>query len=338
VIASPDMGAHTRAMTTDLTGIEAQAQDISFLIGYARTLPQADTSAIAVAGFSWGGISNLFAAARDSRIGALIMYDGSARYFAKLIEDSKYVVPENLTLPVLFFTQKEIPIEGIGGSPMVASPNALSRLKHCDVTIVRMHAMQHGHFSSLFDRSPSVWKTLPLGDYSAEEISQSYGWVALYTERFLAARFHHDAAAQEFLAASPSKNGVPAHLLEVDRRPAKGAPATIDSLMSELGAKGFSHAAEIYAEMKKADKDFKIEENAINQWGYALMAENHLPEATDVLRLNTTLYPDSFNAWDSLAEAYERAGQKDLAIQYYEKSVQMNPQNENGKEHLKKLK
>jgi hypothetical protein len=38
VVASPDMGATSRNMTSDLGGIDAQAQDISFLIGYAQTL------------------------------------------------------------------------------------------------------------------------------------------------------------------------------------------------------------------------------------------------------------------------------------------------------------
>ena len=338
VVASPDMGAHTRGMTADLEGVEVQAQDISFLIGFVRTLPQADASAIAVGGFSWGGISNLFAAARDNRIRALIMYDSSARYFPKLIEESKYVVPENVTIPVLFFTQKEIPLEGLSGTPMVSGANALKRLTHCDLTTVRMHAMEHRHFSSLFDRSPKVWSTLSQGDYSPEEISESYAWVARYTERFLAAWFKGDAAAQEFLAATPAKNGVRAHLLAVDRRPAKGAPATIESFTSELGTKGFSHAAEVYAAMKAADKDFKLEEQKINQWGYALMADDHVPEAIEVFKLNTTLYPDSANTYDSLAKSYERSGQKALAIQFYEKSLQMNPDDQNGKEHLKKLK
>jgi hypothetical protein len=55
VIAGPDMGATTRSMTMDLEGVEAQARDISFLIGFARTLPDADVSELAVAGFSWLG-------------------------------------------------------------------------------------------------------------------------------------------------------------------------------------------------------------------------------------------------------------------------------------------
>jgi len=42
VIASPGMGATSRNMTNDLTGIDAQALDISFLIGYARTLSNTD--------------------------------------------------------------------------------------------------------------------------------------------------------------------------------------------------------------------------------------------------------------------------------------------------------
>lgn len=53
VVASTDMGASARVMTNDLEGIEAQARDISFLIGYARTLPDVEMSEIAVAGFSW---------------------------------------------------------------------------------------------------------------------------------------------------------------------------------------------------------------------------------------------------------------------------------------------
>jgi hypothetical protein len=104
VIASPDMGASTRDMTLDVDGIGAQARDIPFLIGYAQTLSNTDMSAIAVAGFSWGGISNLFAAARDNRIDALVALDGSMRYFPGLVKQGD-VHPEQMTIPLLFFAQ-----------------------------------------------------------------------------------------------------------------------------------------------------------------------------------------------------------------------------------------
>ena len=42
--------------------------------------------------------------------------------------------------------------------------------------------------------------------------------------------------------------------------------------------------------------------------------------------------------YDSLGEAYMKAGEKELAIQNYEKSLQLDPKNMNAVEMLKKLK
>jgi cytochrome c-type biogenesis protein CcmH/NrfG len=53
--------------------------------------------------------------------------------------------------------------------------------------------------------------------------------------------------------------------------------------------------------------------------------------------LNVEEYPKSSNVYDSLGEAYMAAGQKDLAIQNYEKSIELDPKNQNGIDMLKKL-
>src|SRR5580692_2405757 len=146
VIASPDMGASTRAMTGDLTGINAQARDIAFLISYAETLPNADLSAIAVAGFSWGGISNLFAAAQDNRIDALVALDGSMRYYPGLVKDSGYVHPEDMTLPLLYFTQGAISLEEqekYFTSKANQGPNVLNAWTHGDLITVYDMALTH---------------------------------------------------------------------------------------------------------------------------------------------------------------------------------------------------
>ena len=50
------------------------------------------------------------------------------------------------------------------------------------------------------------------------------------------------------------------------------------------------------------------------------------------------LYPTSFDVYDSLGEAYMKNGQNDLAMVYYEKSLELNPENVNAKEMLTKLK
>jgi len=50
------------------------------------------------------------------------------------------------------------------------------------------------------------------------------------------------------------------------------------------------------------------------QWAYDLMEKNHLPEATDVFKLNVQVSPGSWNAYASLGEAYmkEAVGDRQL--------------------------
>jgi dipeptidyl aminopeptidase/acylaminoacyl peptidase len=88
ILASPSMGTSTRDMTDDLDGINAQARDILFLVTYAKTLPDTDLSQVAAVSWSWGGASSLFAAARDSRIDALVSMDGSMCYYPGLVKSA----------------------------------------------------------------------------------------------------------------------------------------------------------------------------------------------------------------------------------------------------------
>jgi tetratricopeptide (TPR) repeat protein len=78
-------------------------------------------------------------------------------------------------------------------------------------------------------------------------------------------------------------------------------------------------------------------ENSINSAGYALLEAGKPQDALEVLKVNVRLSPQSWNAYDSLGEAYAAAGQKDLAIQNYEKSLELNPKNESGRAALAKL-
>ena len=55
------------------------------------------------------------------------------------------------------------------------------------------------------------------------------------------------------------------------------------------------------------------------------------------MKVAIDLYPKSTDAYDFLADAYETNGQKDLAIATFKKSLEVNPQNANARERLKKL-
>ena len=75
----------------------------------------------------------------------------------------------------------------------------------------------------------------------------------------------------------------------------------------------------------------------LNMFGYELMNADELDKAIEVFTLNTELFPDNANAWDSLGEAYMNKGNKDLAIKNYKKCLELEPNNQNAKKMLEKL-
>jgi len=144
-------------------------------------------------------------------------------------------------------------------------------------------------------------------------------------------------AAMEFLKKTPKENSVPPHLIAASFRAASGMVATLDGFREELNKQGFDHAADIYAALQKQDANFKLAEGFVNVWGYHLIEEHHLPEAIGVFRLNVAVYPDSGNVYDSLAEAYMKTGKKEQAIEFYKKSLEKDPENDNAKQKIKEL-
>ena len=231
VLASPSMGASTRDMTDDLDGIDTQARDISFLISYAKTLPDADLSEVAVVSWSWGGSSSLFAAARDTRINALVSMDGSMRYYPGLLKMAEDVHPERMTIPLLFFTREDPNLlEDIdsyhdGLSADVMGSSVLNAWIHGDLLTVNMLGMAHTQFSSMFQRRESAQRFAEnqVADYGREDANTSHAWVALYTLKFLDAYLKHSSAARVFLERNPAENGVPKHFMGIRYRPAKKA-------------------------------------------------------------------------------------------------------------------
>jgi tetratricopeptide (TPR) repeat protein len=88
----------------------------------------------------------------------------------------------------------------------------------------------------------------------------------------------------------------------------------------------------IKSENRKGNKAaYNTTENEINSFGYELMAANKLAEAFQIFSLNTTLYPNGFNTFDSLGECLLLMGRKEEGIKAYKRSLELNPKNENAR-------
>lgn len=106
-----------------------------------------------------------------------------------------------------------------------------------------------------------------------------------------------------------------------------------------LAQEGVSKAVRAYEEARKRnDHSLDFGERRLNQTGYRYLQEGEVKEAIELFKLNALAYPDSWNTYDSLAEAYMADGNKELAILYYKKSLELNPENTNAVDQLKNLK
>jgi glyoxylase-like metal-dependent hydrolase (beta-lactamase superfamily II) len=112
---------------------------------------------------------------------------------------------------------------------------------------------------------------------------------------------------------------------------AQGMERTIEESGIEAAVKQYH--------LMKAEKEVKyyFGENDFNALGYRLMGSGKIDEAIEVFKLNIEAFPGSWNVYDSLAEAYMTKGVNDLAIKYYKKSIELNPENNNAKEFVKRL-
>jgi len=88
--------------------------------------------------------------------------------------------------------------------------------------------------------------------------------------------------------------------------------------------------------LKQYETGPRLNEDDMNRLGLRLLRTRKLKEAIRTLERNVVAFPKSANAWDSLAEAYMIGG-KELAISYYRRSLELDPNNRGALENLKKL-
>jgi dienelactone hydrolase len=341
VIASPSLGPTTRQMVGTIAGANAHARDISFLIGYAASLPNTEVSKVAVVGFSWGGLANLFAAARDDRIGALVALDGTLRYQPGLVKQAGDVHPEQMTIPLMYVSKQADTMERLALDPeFTAGPNVLNEWTHGDLITVRMLALIHEQMSSMFQRSQVVWERFfkeQNADYAFEDGALGYGLIARYTLVFLDAYLKHDVNAQEYLKKTPAENEIPKHFLVESFRAASGVAPSFVGFRNEVRRQGADHASDIYLKMRKETPDFNLDEQALESWAASLASNAQLSEATEILKVNAQMHPESGGVYYSLALAYEKAGQIPLAIENYKTCLKYWPTNPDLGDRIKML-
>lgn len=112
----------------------------------------------------------------------------------------------------------------------------------------------------------------------------------------------------------------------------------VAALEKTIREKGIEAGIAEYRNLKATQAaTYDFGEPELNTLGYQLLRGGKPKEAVEIFKLNVETYPQAFNTYDSLAEAYLNINERDLAIQNYKKSLELNPKNASASDSLKRL-
>jgi CubicO group peptidase (beta-lactamase class C family) len=110
-----------------------------------------------------------------------------------------------------------------------------------------------------------------------------------------------------------------------------------EKLYGVIHASGIQAATQLYASLRTS-ADYDLGESELNTLGYQLLyGDKRVQDAITIFKLNATEHRLSSNAYDSLAEAYRKNGDDELAISNYQNAVMLDPSNLHAVAMLKEM-
>jgi len=102
--------------------------------------------------------------------------------------------------------------------------------------------------------------------------------------------------------------------------------------------KEYKNSLKTFIKLQKNDSlNPTIQERILNKLGYKYIRNHNYEAALEIFKINTILYPQSSNTFDSLGETYFLKKDTLNAIANFKKALSINPENRNAKRFLKKL-
>ena len=100
-------------------------------------------------------------------------------------------------------------------------------------------------------------------------------------------------------------------------------PTVANALEQMEQPEGVAEAIQKLVALQAKDPKLGLSEVIVNALGYEHILAKDTKGAVEIMKLNVRAYPDSPNAYDSLADAYVADGQKELAIENAKKALEL---------------
>ena len=140
----------------------------------------------------------------------------------------------------------------------------------------------------------------------------------LRTDADVSYTFSRDASGRDEVLVAPQGDG--------PSRTGRRIAETVRVPADDLEAGKIDAALAGYRRLREVNPaDPSVAEERLNSLGYAFLTRDEHKTAIAILLLNTQLYPDSANTYDSLAEAHMKKGDRKQAIALYKKALETLP-------------
>lgn len=283
--------------------IVVQMRDLQFARGYMENQRLVDATREGLAGYSLGGVVELWTAMSTPGIAAVAALDPSFAYarFAALTSAGEFYSARALTMPLLVLRSSDAAVAD-------RSDAVLHALPYGDVLTGEVAGATHGEFSDY----PAIRM------YAGASAGEANSVATAETARIAIARcvleFLNDTVQTHSAAALPAcQDSTIASTLS------RGAHLPGIGELVEFGTSN-SHAAlvERIEQLVRAHPNLVVvDENQYNATGYSLLASGAPGRAVIVMEINAIAHPQSANAFDSLADAYIAAKRPANAAEAY---------------------
>jgi tetratricopeptide (TPR) repeat protein len=322
-------GESSQQLDFEISEYETSADDISFAISSMQSFPNVDRGKLGLIGFCRGSMINALIANRNSNVDLMIDLFGAF--------NTKEVRDEIGAERFHFLKNPSLAYMQLAGSVEERDSYFFDNFLYCDAYQARFNNVSHGSFTSNYVIRNHYFKgKLPNGKDNtyADTVDACYKNVCRLSLEMANAYLKKNEASLKHL--NSSANGL--SNVEYRIRKASEIPPSPVQFIRIARTEGVLKAKQIYDVVRSKDKYWKLfKENQMIAIGYQFIASNKVDDAIELFSLLLLDFPNSWNGYDSLGEAWFKKGDKEQAKKFLEKSIKLFPDNQHAIELLKQL-
>jgi len=338
VAAVPNMGAEKRNIDDERLSLEVQARDMDFVLAVLREFPFVDPENVGATGMSWGGMSNILFAERNSRVAAVVTLDGAI------------TMPEELglieSIPGYAHKKFRAAYLQLMTAPEVAKfrpkdTRFYESLKYANAYMIQFAGVDHDEYAVDGLRLRNSSETDPARIAYLEDFART---IMRYTAEFFDAFLKGSSEARAFLSNTPEANGVPSGLIQrTASKSAQPAPPSRDDFARLVQERGIAAAAKVFQDAEAVDPELAsmMTSPLLGPLFMGAFEAGKNEEALEICRFWAQRIPKEPGPYFSMARVYRKTGQMDEAVRCYEKIIELVPEGrtaENARKALEELK